>query len=478
MIFYVLDTNVLLFDPQAIAKFGSEYVVVPITVLEELDTFKRDQTELGRNARMVMRYLDALRSKGLISHGVELEGGGKLIVAVGFETDLRLLPDDLDSHKADNRILSVALAIQQGNLFSQFTADGPSILRTSRPDVCVVSRDVNLRIKADALGLKANDYQVGPTRNLDDLYRRLREIHVEPETIDRLYREGQIRYEPEEGEPPLAVNECVALIDRYVPSHTALARQRENGTSGLFLVKPPKESVWGVRPRNREQVFAMDLLLDDRVSLVSLVGKAGTGKTLLAIACALMRTADDHRYQKLLVSRPIFPLGRDLGYLPGDVDEKLKPWMQPIFDNVEYLLGSESEGSSGNESGGGRRRGGDYARGGHKRRRYQDLIDLGILEIEPLTYIRGRTIPHQFMIVDEAQNLTPHEIKTILTRAGEGTKVVLTGDPHQIDNPYVDSISNGLTYVIEKFRGEAVAGHMVLTHGERSELAEKSANLL
>ncbi len=472
MKFYVLDTNVLLFDPTAISKFASEYVVIPITVVEELDTFKRDQTELGRNARMVMRYMDSLRAKGLLSHGVDLDGGGKFIVAVGFETDLRLLPDDLDNHKADNRILSVALAIQQGNLFAQFSARETMLLRESRPDVHVISRDVNLRIKADALGLKAVDYQVGPARDLENLYRRLRHLEVEPDVIDRLYREGQLHYELGEGQPPFDPNECIVLTDKHVPSHSALARHRENGSSGLFLVKPPKDAVWGVRPRNREQVFAMDLLLDDRIQLVTLVGKAGTGKTLLAIACALMRTADDHRYQKLLVSRPIFPLGRDLGFLPGDVDEKLKPWMQPIFDNVEYLLSADSESPSE------KKRGGDYMRGGQKRRRYQDLIDLGILEIEPLTYIRGRTIPHQFVIVDEAQNLTPHEIKTILTRAGEGTKIVLTGDPYQIDNPYVDSLSNGLTYVIEKFKGEHIAGNVVLTQGERSELAEKSANLL
>ncbi len=469
---FVLDTNVLLFDPQSISKFSDEYVVVPITVLEELDTFKRDQTELGRNARMVMRYLDGLRSKGLLSHGVELEGGGKLIVVLGFEADLKLLPDDLDNHKADNRILSVALSIQQGNRLSQMMGPEQGILSNVRHEVTVVSRDVNLRIKADALGLKAVDYHTGPQRNLDELYRGLRTVEVEPDVIDRIYREGQMKYEPGDGEAPLEANECVVLVDRHVPSHSALARHRENGVSGLFLVKPPKDAVWGVRPRNREQVFAMDMLLDDRISLVTLVGKAGTGKTLLAIACALLRTADEHRYQKLLVSRPIFPLGRDLGYLPGDVEEKLKPWMQPIFDNVEYLLSADSETP---QSG---RRGADYTRGSHKRRRYQDLIDLGILEIEPLTYIRGRTIPHQFVIVDEAQNLTPHEIKTILTRAGEGTKIVLTGDPYQIDNPYVDSRSNGLTYVIEKFRNEMIAGHVVLTQGERSELAEKSANLL
>ncbi len=215
------------------------------------------------------------------------------------------------------------------------------------------------------------------------------------------------------------------------------------------LIRAPKEGLWGIHPRNREQQFALDLLLNDDIQLVTLVGKAGTGKTLLAIAAGLFKAADEGSYSRLLVSRPVFPLGRDLGFLPGELEEKLAPWMQPIFDNVELLLGAVDE-------------------RGKRKRGYKELVDMGILEIEALTYIRGRSIPKQYMIVDEAQNLTPHEIKTIITRAGEGTKIVLTGDPYQIDNPYVDSSSNGLTYVVEKFKGQEIAGHVTLTKGERS----------
>jgi PhoH-like ATPase len=223
--------------------------------------------------------------------------------------------------------------------------------------------------------------------------------------------------------------------------------------------KIAKEGVWSIHPRNREQTFALDALLDDSIKLVTLVGKAGTGKTLLAIAAGLHKTAEENVYNRLLVSRPVFPMGKDLGFLPGDIEEKLTPWMQPIFDNVELLLsGHETEKR--------------HSKG------YKELMAMGIMEIEPLTYIRGRSIPNQYLIVDEAQNLTPHEIKTIVTRAGEGTKVVLTGDPYQIDNPYVDSSSNGLTYVVERFKEQTISGHVTMMKGERSELAELAANLL
>jgi PhoH-like ATPase len=260
-------------------------------------------------------------------------------------------------------------------------------------------------------------------------------------------------------EEEFLANQCLTLKDAANPSHTALARFNRALRQAETLLRAPKEGLWGIHPRNREQQFAFDLLLNEDIQLVTLVGKAGTGKTLLAIAAGLNKSADEGRYNRLLVSRPVFPLGRDLGFLPGDLEEKLSPWMQPIFDNIELLLGAVEEGSK-------------------RKRGYKELVDLGLVEIEALTYIRGRSIPKQYMIVDEAQNLTPHEIKTIITRAGEGTKIILTGDPYQIDNPYIDSASNGLTYVVEKFKGEEIAGHVTLTKGERSCLAELAANLL
>jgi PhoH-like ATPase len=248
-------------------------------------------------------------------------------------------------------------------------------------------------------------------------------------------------------------------VDKSNPSHTALGRYNKALQQVVPLIRIPKEGVWGIHSRNREQQFALDMLMNDDIQLVTLVGKAGTGKTLLAIAAGLLKVADENLYNRLLVSRPVFPMGKDLGFLPGDIEEKLAPWMQPIFDNVELLLGNVED-------------------HGKRKRGYKELVDMGFLEIEALTYIRGRSIPRQFLIVDEAQNLTPHEIKTIITRAGEGTKIVLTGDPYQIDNPYVDSSSNGLTYVVEKFKEQQIAGHIILTKGERSPLAELAANLL
>ncbi|RME38845.1 MAG: PhoH family protein, partial [Deltaproteobacteria bacterium] len=353
------------------------------------------------------------------------------------EDALKRLPAELRTERGDNRILAVALKLRDER----------------REPVVFVTKDTNLRIKADALGLRAEDYESDKV-SLEELYSGAAEVMVSGDEVDRFYSDGYLDLEGD-----YHPNQCLTLVDAANPSHTAIGRYQAALKRVLPLVPVPKEGLWGIHPRNREQQFAFDMLLNEDVQLVTLVGMAGTGKTLLALAAGLHMTADENRYSRLLVSRPIFPLGRDLGFLPGDVEEKLAPWMQPIFDNVELLLGSVDE-------------------GGKRKRGYRELVDLGLLEIEALTYIRGRSIPHQYLIVDEAQNLTPHEIKTIITRAGEGTKIVLTGDPYQIDNPYVDSSSNGLTYVVEKFKEQDIAGHITLKKGERSCLAELAANLL
>jgi PhoH-like ATPase len=434
---YILDTNVLLHDPQAIFRFDDNDLVIPITVIEEIDRFKKDQSEIGRNARQISRLLDGFRKQAHLIEGVTLEKGGVLKVAIFTEEALKRLPPELRSDQGDNRILAVALKMQEQSKFP----------------VVFVTKDTNLRIKADAVGLPAEDYESDKV-SIDELYSGTAQLMVEKEEVDRFYGQGYLE-SPEEFLP----NQFVTLVETVNPSHTALCRYQSTLRRLVPLIRPPKEGVWGIHSRNREQQFALDLLLNDDIQLVTLVGKAGTGKTLLAIAGGLLKSADEGSYSRLLVSRPIFPMGRDLGFLPGDVEEKLAPWMQPIFDNVELLLGSVEE-------------------RGKRKRGYKELVDMGILEIEPLTYIRGRSIPKQFMIVDEAQNLTPHEIKTIITRAGEGTKIVLTGDPYQIDNPYVDSSSNGLAYVVEKFKGQEISGHVTLTKGERSCLAELAANLL
>jgi len=435
---FILDTNVLLHDPQSIYRFAEHNVVIPIYVIEEIDQFKRDLSELGRNARMIARSLDTFREAGPLAEGVPMPSGGTIKVA--FTT--RDLPKSMaDGQLMDNRILAVAIDIME---------------KEPKNKVFFITKDTNLRIRANALGLEAEDYDTERVE-ISDLYTGHSELMVPGDLVDQMYRPNAEIEVP--GQDQLSPNQFVLLKDQANPSHTAMGRL--NATRGKIvpLLRTGKEGIWGVRPRNMEQSYTLDLVLNDDLKLVTIVGKAGTGKTLLAIAAGLHKTTEEGLYQKLLVSRPIFPLGRDIGYLPGDVEQKLNPWMQPIFDNVEFLMNlSRADKKAG--------------------RGYHELMDLGILEIEPLTYIRGRSIPNQFIIVDEAQNLTPHEVKTIITRVGDNTKIILTGDPFQIDNPYVDSTNNGLVHVVNRFKNEKIAGHITMTKGERSALAELAANLL
>ena len=431
---YVLDTNVLLHDPRALYAFADNHVVIPIYVIEEIDTFKKDQSELGRNARTIARLLDHHRADGGLSQPQPLDNGGTVRVALQKNPPKN---PSYDSRSMDQRILETALEVRD---------DAPGT------KTVLVTKDVNMRLRGDALGLVTVDYE--PERiSIDELYPGARELPVEGGVIDALYAEGAVAV-PENDLHP---NEYVLLRDDG-SGKSALGRY-DKLAGKVVAIKKLREGVWGIKPRNKEQHYALDLLLNDDVKLVTLVGKAGTGKTLLAIAAGLQKVTEEQVFTKLLVSRPIFPLGRDIGYLPGDIEEKLNPWMQPIYDNLELLLGlNRSDKKDG--------------------RSYAELLDMGFVEIEPLTYIRGRSLPNVFMIVDEAQNLTPHEVKTIITRAGEGTKIILTGDPYQIDHPYIDSSNNGLTHVAERFKSEAIAGHVTLTKGERSQLAELATHLL
>jgi PhoH-like ATPase len=432
---YVLDTNVLLHDPHAIFRFEDNNVIIPIYVIEEVDQFKREGSERGRNARSIARLLDELREKGgALSKGVVLDSGGTLRVAV--PTKRLTLPSAIDHTAMDQAILQTAFDVREN--------DG------GRATI-FVTMDTNLRIRADALGMAAQTYE-NQRVEVDRLTSGIIELEMDGGEVDTFFREGRIAPH----EPVPAPNTSVLIRDRSNPSHTALGRY-DAGKRAITALRVPREGVMSVRPRNKEQSFALDLLLDESIRMVTLVGKAGTGKTLLALAAGLKRTVEDGAYTRMLVSRPVMPLGRDIGFLPGDVDEKLNPWMQPIFDNLEFLF------STGSRKG---------------PRAYAELLESGQIQVEPLTYIRGRSLPQQFIVVDEAQNLTPHEVKTIITRSGDGTKIVLTGDPGQIDNPYVDSASNGLTVAAERFRGEKLAAHIVLAKGERSDLAELAANLL
>jgi PhoH-like ATPase len=429
---FVLDTNVLLHNHEALKSFADNEVVIPFTVIEELDKFKKDNDEKGRNARGVIRMLDRLRGKGSLREGVSNDSGGMVRVAFDYgdlaETGL--------ADKPDNRIISTACALQ----------------KKGGRKVVFVTKDINARIKADALGLKVMDFEKQKI-NFDELYPGWKEMTVPHGDIDRFYQQGVYAASRD----TLYPNEGIKLVSRDDPKHSALGRYDSRLNQVVRLVAQDK-TIFGIQARNMEQEFAFDFLLNDRVELVTLIGQAGTGKTLLALAAALHKTLRDRKYEKILVSRPIMPLGRDIGYLPGSKEEKIESWMQPIFDNLEFLL---------------------EARGGAKTEKgIQDLLDNGTITLEALTYIRGRSISGQYVIIDEAQNLTPHEVKTIISRAGAGSKLVLTGDPYQIDNPYLDSSSNGLTYVAERMKGQELFAHITLTKSERGTLASLAAELL
>ena len=438
---FVLDTNVILHNHECIESFADNIVVLPMAVIEELDTFKLRNDEIGRNARQVIRTLDKLRAKGSLGDGVPLDNGGTLRIVrtqpMGDDTDLR-------GDVADNKILRVAYSFhRQGG------------------HVVFVTKDINARLKADALGLRAVDFDRQKV-NFDDLYSGYSETTVPGDAIDAFYKTDIFEIEGLGTYP----NEFLLLRDEINEKHTALAKVMEPGM--LMHLGKDYDRVWNVQARNKEQRMALELLMDPEVLMVTLVGQAGTGKTLLALAAALQATLRQQRYDRILVSRPVVPMGKDIGYLPGTKDEKLSLWMQPIFDNLTFLLrdGTTSAKKSKTKS------------SVTVQEKMDKLFDSNIIEIEALTYIRGRSIPRQYVIVDEAQNLTPHEVKTIVSRAGEETKMVLTGDPYQIDNPYLDSSSNGLIYAAERLKGQSVHGHIMLRSSERSRLAGVAAEYL
>jgi PhoH-like ATPase len=431
---YILDTNVLLHDPNSLLSFQDNHVLIPIEVIEEIDRFKRESTELGQNARTVSRTLDGLRAQGHLSKGVTLPHGGRLRI-VFQKKGPRAAP--VPAGGADNRIVASALAVQKAS---------------PRVRTILVTKDINLRLKADALGLPAEDYETDRI-NLSELYTGLFELTVSPDRLAAFRARGELELPATKAGHP---NEYCTLTEEGNGKRTALAKVDATGRR-LIPILDCREGVWGIKPRNREQHFAFDALLDDRIKLVTLMGKAGTGKTLLAMAAGLKRTVLDREFRRVVVARPTVSMGREIGFLPGSLEEKLNPWMQPIHDALELLSDLNM---------------------GHESRRAGDLMRNGSVVVEALSYIRGRSIAGQYMVIDEAQNLTPLEVKTIITRVGHGTKIILTGDPYQIDNPYVDGSSNGFNYVVSKFRDQAIAAHVELQRGERSELAELAANIL
>jgi PhoH-like ATPase len=433
---FVLDTNVILYDYRCIYSFEENDVVIPITVLEEIDKFKRGNEMINYNAREFSRELDALGTgDALLDQGIRLASGGTILVSTKVSRNHEIA-DIFWEDKPDHRILAVAY-----NLAALGHYRG----------VILVSKDINLRMKAKSIGLHAEDYETGKVANIDELYTGRNVIEgVSGEVVDALYRDGEVSVDGLGLEVLPYPNEYFIVRNT---SKSALAAYRDDRR---VLRQVVKRRAYGIDPRNAEQTFALDVLLDDQIQLVTLSGKAGTGKTLMALAAALERRKE---YRQILLARPIIPLSnRDIGYLPGDIQSKLDPHMQPLFDNLAVIQNQFDDDSE--EAG-----------------RIAKMLESEKLKITPLAYIRGRSLPRVYFIVDEAQNLTPHEVKTIITRAGEGTKIVFTGDPYQIDTPYLDSRSNGLTYLIDKMKGQPIYGHVTLERGERSHLAELAANV-
>ena len=443
---YVLDTSVCLTESSCLYKFEDNDVIIPLKVLEEIDNHKKRQDAVGRTARKIIKIFDSLRVKGNLQEGVQLRDStdATLRVASG---NLELLPTDLDNKIADNVIISTALSEQS---------------KTDSKEIIMVSRDINMRVICDSLRLRSEDYS--SDKILDDdsnLYDGAASILVDDDIIERFYDGEHIFTESLDVEEKLFPNQLIMLISASDEKKTALAKFIAPRQPLSLLHSIDRKGLWGVRHRNKEQAFAFDLLLDPKIPFVSLVGKAGSGKTLLAIAAGISQVINDpfsssganSPYKKLVISRPVQPMGKDIGFLPGSLQEKMHPWLMPIQDNLQFIMGSD-------------------------KLTIEEYAEKGIIEIEALTYIRGRSISNAFIIIDEAQNLSMHEIKTIMTRVGEGTKIVLTGDIEQIDNIYVDETSTGLVHAVEKFKTSELAGHITLKKGERSAIATLASKIL
>jgi len=433
---YVIDTNVLLDDPEAVFDYQDNEVIIPLAVLEELDDQKHKTSDIGYNARETSRILDGLSEKGKLNKGIKLENGGCLKILID-KKELRL-PPHLSATKIDNRILSTAIKLKEDN---------------EDKKVIMVSNDINLRLIANAFDIETKDHK-GNGINGEELYDGFTEIKTKGEIIDEFYSKNQLNPDKIDGEfDKLFIHQMVQLSTYDKSQKSALGRfDGENIVPLTF----DKKSPMGIVPLNREQKFAIELLLNDDIKVVTVSGKAGTGKTLLALASGLQKVINDKKYDRVLIARPVVPMGKDIGFLPGSVEEKLEPWMQPILDNLNLIIHSNK---------------GSYLS-------IDQLIENDFIQIEALTYIRGRSIPNQYIIIDEAQNLSKHEVKTILTRVGKNSKIILTGDPFQIDNPYLNKVNNGLSHVANHFYKVEIAGHIMLLKGERSEIAKIASELI
>ena len=451
---YVLDTSVYLTDFKSVYAFKNNDIVVPLKVLEEIDKHKKRQDAVGSNARRIIRIFDEMRGRGSLNDGVRIGRGQGILFVRGYDSDL--LPDEFPREDPDNQIIATALTEQKRNHGNR--------------KVSLVSRDINMRVKCDALGLCAEDYIVGKViQTAQEIYTGYREILFDDAVVDRFYDGEEVFITPEEYS--LHPNQFLMLVSNTNNKKTGLARFINYETPLKRINGEYNSGIWGVSPRNKEQHFGLDLLMDQNIQVVSLIGKAGSGKTLCALAAGLQQvleprpvgktkykqshaqSREETPYKRLIVTRPVQPLGKDIGFLPGSLEEKMAPWLMPVQDNLQFLLGDDKV-------------------------TLEMYLDTGTIEIEALTYIRGRSIANAFIIVDEAQNLTKHELKTIITRVGEGTKIVLTGDIEQIDNVYLDETSNGLTYAVEKLKSFPITGHVTLLKGERSKVASLAAKVL
>jgi len=438
---YILDTSVFLTDADAIYKFDNHDIFVPLKVLEEIDKHKKRQDSVGINARKIIRTFDDLREGGNLHKGVRIRKGKGLLKVMSYGClPGALFPPDLDIRIPDHTIIATAKAVQKSN---------------PKRKMILVSRDINMRVICDSVGVEAQDYIAEKaTNSADELYAGFIEHLVDDAVVDRFYNGEDIIISKEEAFQLWCPNQYVMLVSNANLKKTAIARFY-NHFEPLGRIINDKFHDWKIAARNKEQAFAIDLLMDPNIKIVTLIGTAGSGKTLCAVAAGLQQTIGlrENHYSKLIISRPVQPLGRDIGHLPGTMEEKLLPWLMPIQDNLEFLIGGDK----------------------NTLRLY---IDNGKVEVEALTYIRGRSIANAFIIIDEAQNLTMHEVKTIITRAAEGTKIVLTGDIEQIDNAYVNEISNGLAHAVEKFKGSHITGHVTFRKGERSEIATLASKVL
>ncbi|MAL15821.1 MAG: phosphate starvation-inducible protein PhoH [Algoriphagus sp.] len=431
---YILDTNVFLTNSNSIFEYKNNDLIVPLKVLDEIDKHKKRQDSVGLNARSTIRVLDELRTKGNLHKGVRIDKGLGILSVRGY--DYEDVPIGCDLTSADNQIITTALTEKK---------------KYPKKKIIVVSRDINMRVKCDSLEVLAEDYI--PEKIITDfskLFTGFSTHLVDDQLIDRFY-EGEKIYLDDE-EHTFSPNQYIMLVSSANDKKTALAKFKSKNTH-LGKIYEEKNGIWGLKPRNKEQMFALDLLMNPDIPIVTLIGKAGCGKTLLAIASGLQQVLDEEIYKKLVVTRPVQPLGKDIGYLPGTMEEKMRPWLMPIQDNIDFLLNGKKDNMS-------------------------HFFDDGTIRIEALTYIRGRSISNAYIIVDEAQNLTTHELKTIITRVGENTKIILTGDVEQIDNVYLDATTNGLSYAIEKFKHHELAAHMSLIKGERSKVATLASKVL